>query len=55
MTGETRIFIENWETKLSEISGDDLASAYDKFNTLYTISNRLQREVFVKLKNQSLL
>ncbi|MDO6802952.1 hypothetical protein Q4595_10870 [Wenyingzhuangia sp. 1_MG-2023] len=55
MTEETRTFINNWETKLSEISGDDLASTYDKFNTLYTISNRLQREVFVKLQNKGVL
>jgi|TARA_B110000114_G_scaffold143361_1_gene151852 hypothetical protein len=55
MTEETIKFIENWESKLAESKDDNLGADFDIFNTLYTINNRLQREVFEELKSKGSL
>ncbi|RJE75218.1 hypothetical protein [Reichenbachiella sp. MSK19-1] len=44
MTEETKEYIANYNLKFSEIKKDDLASLFEKFNTLYPMFNRLYND-----------
>lgn len=44
MTEETKEYLANYNSKFSQIKKDDLASFFEKFNTLYPMFNRLYND-----------
>lgn len=46
MTEETEEYIANYNLKFSQIQKDDLASLFEKFNTLYPMFNRLYNDAW---------
>ncbi|MFD2697760.1 hypothetical protein ACFSQ0_07120 [Mesonia sediminis] len=56
MTEETEEYIANYKLKYKQIEKDDLASLFEKFNTLYPMFNRLYNDALrnESVKNQNL-
>ena len=46
MTKDTEDYIESWERKMSQITGNNLNAIFERFQTLYVLHNRLYNDSF---------